>query len=72
LEIRHFLRLEKSIGEKNSINILHFRVIRELWVNVEKDGEFHSLTRIESLLLEAETLDFIKILTCLERNHIVC
>ena len=30
------------------------------------------LVRIQSLLFKAETLDFIEILPCFKRNHVVC
>lgn len=50
------LGLEEGVGQGDGVHSGHPGVLVELWIDVEEDGHVHLLVRVQTLLLEAETL----------------
>lgn len=55
------LRLEKRITQRHRLNPLHINIRHKLRINIEEHWHIDRLTRIQPLLLEAETLDLAEI-----------
>lgn len=70
-ELLTFLSLEEGVGQGDGVDPSHPRVIVELRVDVEEDGHVDLLVGIETLLLEAETLDLVEVLSRIKRHHVV-
>lgn len=64
--------LEKGVGECQVPDASHLCIQRKLWVNIKEDWHVNLLARSEPLLLKAEALNFVEVLTSLLRSHIVC
>lgn len=62
---------EKCIGQRNSINALHGRVLRKIGVDKEENRHIHRLPSVELLLLETETLNLAEVRRYLTRSHTV-
>ena len=62
---------EESVAQCHSLYALHVHIIEQIGVQVEEDGHVHGLARIETLLLEAETLDLAEVRRTLGRCHTV-
>lgn len=62
---------EKSIRQRNRINILHSRILRKIRINKKEYRHIHRLARIQFLFLKAETLDLTKIRCYLSRRNAV-
>lgn len=52
---------EKGIVQGNGVNLAHIRIPQELRINVEEDRHIDRLALIQSLLLEAKTLNLAKV-----------
>jgi hypothetical protein len=52
---------EKGVTQDNIVQVVHLRVVDDIPINEEKDGQVDLLTGSDSLLLEAETFDFGKV-----------
>ena len=62
---------EESIGQCNSVDFCHCRVVDEIRVNEKENRHIHRLSSVESLLLKAEALDFAKVRGDLRRRDAV-
>lgn len=62
---------EEGVTQCHSLYALHVHIIEQIRVQVEENGHVHSLARIETLLLEAETLDLTEVRRTLGRCHTV-
>lgn len=66
-------RTEKSIRQRNRINIPHTRILRKIRINKKENRHIHGLARIQLLLLKAKTLNLTKIGGYLcRRNAVGC
>lgn len=63
--------LEEGVGQSDGVHSGHPRVGVELGVDVEEDGHVDLLVRVQPLLLEAETLYLVEVLSGLEGDHVV-
>lgn len=61
------LRLEERIAQCDSLNALHARILCKFRIDVEEDRHVHRFPSIQSLLLEAETLNLAKVWSDLSR-----
>jgi hypothetical protein len=53
--------MNKGVTQDNIVQVVHLRVVDDIPINEEKDGQVDLLTGSDSLLLEAETFDFGKV-----------
>lgn len=63
--------LEESVAQRHLFNALHIRIIDEVRINIEEDRHIDSLSSVQSLLFEAETLNLGKIRRDLTRSDTV-
>ena len=64
-------RTEKGIAQSDGINLVHRRVIDEVWIDEKENWHIHRLSSIEPLLLKAKALDFAKVGCHLPRRDAV-
>jgi len=70
-ELLTLLGLEEGVGQSDGVHAGHPRVLVELRVDVEEDGHVDLLVRVQTLLLEAETLDLVEVLSRIKGHHVV-
>ena len=70
-EFESRLRLEEGVREVDGVGVFQERVVGVLRVDIEEDGHVDFVVGVEPLLLEAEALDLVEVLSGFERNDIV-
>src|SRR5258707_12168519 len=63
-------RAEERVGERDRVEILHFRIARQRRIDKENKRHVDFLMTVEPLLIEAKTLDLIEIDAARRRRHI--
>lgn len=62
---------KKCIVQRNCGNVFHAWVVDKAWIDVEEDGHVDRFALVQSLLLEAEALDFAEVRGDLARGDAV-
>src|SRR5258708_32143806 len=63
-------RAEERVGERDRVEIPHFRIVRQRRIDKENKGHVDFLMTVEPLLIEAKTLDLVEIDAPRRRRHI--
>src|SRR5258708_20035669 len=63
-------RAEERVGERDRVEIPHFRIVCQLRIDKENKRHVDFLMAVEPLLIEAKTLDLVEIDAARLRRHI--
>jgi hypothetical protein len=63
-------RAEERVGERDRVEIPHFRIVRQRGIDKENKRHVDFLMTAEPLLIEAKTLDLVEIDAARRRRHI--